>query len=212
MEFLELYYQSSFVVKAVIVMLLVLQFLVISIFIVKFIQLFLIYFKLKKDKKIILNAKTISDINLDDKSIISAFVKDILDEINLSANKNQALIDRVNLRLESKASYFIQGLKYGTNLLASFGALTPFVGLFGTVWGIMGSFESIKNANNTSLEYIAPHISEALFATALGLFVAIPSVFLYNFFSKKIISISTELELILNHLIVIISRDINETK
>ncbi len=212
MEFLELYYQSSFVVKAVIVMLLVLQFLVISIFIVKFIQLFLIYFKLKKDKKIILNAKTISDINLDDKSIISAFVKDILDEINLSVNKNQALIDRVNLRLESKASYFIQGLKYGTNLLASFGALTPFVGLFGTVWGIMGSFESIKNANNTSLEYIAPHISEALFATALGLFVAIPSVFLYNFFSKKIISISTELELILNHLIVIISRDINETK
>lgn len=212
MEFLELYYQSSFVVKAVIVMLLVLQFLVISIFIVKFIQLFLIYFKLKKDKKIILNAKTISDINLDDKSIISAFVKDILDEINLSANKNQALIDRVNLRLESKASYFIQGLKYGTNLLASFGALTPFVGLFGTVWGIMGSFESIKNANNTSLEYIAPHISEALFATALGLFVAIPSVFLYNFFSKKIISISTELELILNHLIVIVSRDINETK
>lgn len=212
MEFLELYYQSSFVVKAVIVMLLVLQFLVISIFIVKFIQLFLIYFKLKKDKKIILNAKTISDINLDNKSIISAFVKDILDEINLSVNKNQALIDRVNLRLESKASYFIQGLKYGINLLASFGALTPFVGLFGTVWGIMGSFESIKNANNTSLEYIAPHISEALFATALGLFVAIPSVFLYNFFSKKIISISTELELILNHLIVIISRDINETK
>lgn len=212
MEFLELYYQSSFVVKAVIVMLLVLQFLVISIFIVKFIQLFLIYFKLKKDKKIILNAKTIGDINLDDKSIISAFVKDILDEINLSVNKNQALIDRVNLRLESKASYFIQGLKYGTNLLASFGALTPFVGLFGTVWGIMGSFESIKNANNTSLEYIAPHISEALFATALGLFVAIPSVFLYNFFSKKITSISTELELILNHLIVIVSRDINETK
>lgn len=212
MEFLELYYQSSFVVKAVIVTLLVLQFLVISIFIVKFIQLFLIYFKLKKDKKIILNAKTISDINLDDKSIISAFVKDILDEINLSVNKNQALIDRVNLRLESKASYFIQGLKYGINLLASFGALTPFVGLFGTVWGIMGSFESIKNANNTSLEYIAPHISEALFATALGLFVAIPSVFLYNFFSKKITSISTELELILNHLIVIVSRDINETK
>lgn len=212
MEFLELYYQSSFVVKAVIVMLLVLQFLVISIFIVKFIQLFLIYFKLKKDKKIILNAKTISDINLDDKSIISAFVKDILDEINLSVNKNQTLIDRVNLRLESKASYFIQGLKYGINLLASFGALTPFVGLFGTVWGIMGSFESIKNANNTSLEYIAPHISEALFATALGLFVAIPSVFLYNFFSKKITSISTELELILNHLIVIVSRDINETK
>lgn len=212
MEFLELYYQSSFVVKAVIVMLLVLQFLVISIFIVKFIQLFLIYFKLKKDKKIILNTKTISDINLDDKSIISAFIKDILDEINLSVNKNQALIDRVNLRLESKASYFIQGLKYGINLLASFGALTPFVGLFGTVWGIMGSFESIKNANNTSLEYIAPHISEALFATALGLFVAIPSVFLYNFFSKKIISISTELELILNHLIVIVSRDINETK
>lgn len=212
MEFLELYYQSSFVVKAVIVMLLVLQFLVISIFIVKFIQLFLIYFKLKKDKKIILNAKTISDINLDDKSIISAFVKDILDEINLSVNKNQALIDRVNLRLESKASYFIQGLKYGINLLASFGALSPFVGLFGTVWGIMGSFESIKNANNTSLEYIAPHISEALFATALGLFVAIPSVFLYNFFSKKITSISTELELILNHLIVIVSRDINETK
>jgi biopolymer transport protein TolQ len=66
------------------------------------------------------------------------------------------------------------------NILATVGSVAPFVGLFGTVWGIMRSFTAIAGANNTSLAVVAPGIAEALFATALGLFAAIPAVIAYN--------------------------------
>jgi biopolymer transport protein TolQ len=66
------------------------------------------------------------------------------------------------------------------NVLATVGAVAPFVGLFGTVWGIMRSFTAIAGANNTSLAVVAPGIAEALFATAIGLFAAIPAVIAYN--------------------------------
>ena len=69
------------------------------------------------------------------------------------------------------------------NVLATIGAVAPFVGLFGTVWGIMRSFTGIAAAQNTSLAVVAPGIAEALFATALGLFAAIPAVIAYNRFS-----------------------------
>ncbi len=72
------------------------------------------------------------------------------------------------------------------NILATVGAVAPFVGLFGTVWGIMRSFTGIAAANNTSLAVVAPGIAEALFATALGLFAAIPAVIAYNRFSHRI--------------------------
>ncbi len=74
----------------------------------------------------------------------------------------------------------IQALQQNTTFLASIASTSPFVGLFGTVWGIMGSFEAIAKAGNTSLTIVAPAISEALFATALGLFVAIPATLCYN--------------------------------
>ena len=68
--------------------------------------------------------------------------------------------------------------------LATIGATAPFIGLFGTVWGIMNSFQSIAISRNTSLAIVAPGIAEALFATALGLLAAIPSVIAYNKFSN----------------------------
>jgi biopolymer transport protein ExbB len=69
-------------------------------------------------------------------------------------------------------------------LLATIGATAPFVGLFGTVWGIMNSFIGISNAHTTNLAVVAPGIAEALLATALGLFAAIPAVVIYNVFSR----------------------------
>src|SRR6478735_1452436 len=72
------------------------------------------------------------------------------------------------------------------NILATVGAVAPFVGLFGTVWGIMRSFTSIAAQNNTSLAVVAPGIAEALFATAIGLFAAIPAVIAYNRYSHAI--------------------------
>src|SRR5437016_609620 len=74
----------------------------------------------------------------------------------------------------------------GTGALASIGATAPFVGLFGTVWGIMNSFIGISKAHTTNLAVVAPGIAEALLATALGLFAAIPAVVIYNVFSRAI--------------------------
>jgi biopolymer transport protein ExbB len=74
----------------------------------------------------------------------------------------------------------------GTGVLATIGATAPFVGLFGTVWGIMNSFIGISKAQTTNLAVVAPGIAEALLATALGLVAAIPAVVMYNFFSRGI--------------------------
>ena len=79
------------------------------------------------------------------------------------------------------------------NILATIGSVAPFVGLFGTVWGIMRSFNDIAGANNTSLAVVAPGIAEALFATAIGLFAAIPAVIAYNRMSYGINRIEARL-------------------
>ena len=82
-------------------------------------------------------------------------------------------------------------LEKGMNFLASIGSVSPFVGLFGTVWGIMNSFTSIAESKNTSLAVVAPGIAEALFATALGLLAAIPAVAAFNKFSGDLDKVGT---------------------
>ena len=86
-------------------------------------------------------------------------------------------------RLESQAG---RRLTVGTGLLATIGSTAPFVGLFGTVWGIMNSFIGISNAQTTNLAVVAPGIAEALLATAIGLVAAIPAVVIYNMFARQI--------------------------
>jgi biopolymer transport protein TolQ len=87
---------------------------------------------------------------------------------------------RLATALHLSASEEVDKLASRLNILATIGSVAPFVGLFGTVWGIMRSFSAIAGANNTSLAIVAPGIAEALFATALGLFAAIPAVIGYN--------------------------------
>jgi biopolymer transport protein TolQ len=87
---------------------------------------------------------------------------------------------RLTSVLHSAVAEEIDRLAGRLNILATVGSVAPFVGLFGTVWGIMRSFSDIAGANNTSLAVVAPGIAEALFATALGLFAAIPAVIAYN--------------------------------
>jgi biopolymer transport protein TolQ len=77
-------------------------------------------------------------------------------------------------------------LENGLNFLAIIGSSAPFIGLFGTVWGILNSFQAIAVSSNTSLSVVAPGIAESLLATAIGLFAAIPAVFFYNIFTTKI--------------------------
>jgi len=87
---------------------------------------------------------------------------------------------RLMQAMNASAAGEIDRLADRLNILATVGSVAPFVGLFGTVWGIMRAFTGIASANNTSLAVVAPGIAEALFATALGLFAAIPAVIAYN--------------------------------
>jgi biopolymer transport protein TolQ len=93
---------------------------------------------------------------------------------------------RLSNALGSAVATEIDKLADRLNVLATVGSVAPFVGLFGTVWGIMRSFAGIAAAQNTSLAVVAPGIAEALFATALGLFAAIPAVIAYNRFSHRL--------------------------
>jgi biopolymer transport protein ExbB len=86
-------------------------------------------------------------------------------------------------RIEARAG---RGMAHGTGLLATIGATAPFVGLFGTVWGIMNAFIGISKSHTTNLAVVAPGIAEALLATAIGLVAAIPAVVVYNLFTRSI--------------------------
>ena len=94
--------------------------------------------------------------------------------------------------------------------LATVGSATPFVGLFGTVWGIMTSFQAIANSQNTNLAVVAPGIAEALFATALGLLAAIPATIFYNKFTADTAKIGARLENFADEFSAIISRQLGE--
>ena len=99
---------------------------------------------------------------------------------------NEGLKERVASSLERLEAARGRAITRGTSILATIGATAPFVGLFGTVWGIMNSFIGISKAQTTNLAVVAPGIAEALLATALGLIAAIPAVVIYNHFARKI--------------------------
>ena len=94
--------------------------------------------------------------------------------------------DRLSTAMGAAVAAEVDHLSDRLNILATVGSVAPFVGLFGTVWGIMRSFTAIAAENNSSLAVVAPGIAEALFATAIGLFAAIPAVIAYNRFSHGI--------------------------
>ncbi|MEE3624153.1 tonB-system energizer ExbB [Nitrospirillum sp. BR 11752] len=94
--------------------------------------------------------------------------------------------ERVILRMERLEAKARRAIVRGTGILATIGATAPFVGLFGTVWGIMNSFIGISKTQTTSLAVVAPGIAEALLATATGLVAAIPAVVVYNVFARKV--------------------------
>lgn len=100
---------------------------------------------------------------------------------------------RLNSALDSAVVTETDALSNRLNFLATVGSVAPFVGLFGTVWGIMDSFFNIGAQQNSSLAVVAPGISEALFATAIGLFAAIPAVIAYNRFSHRVNRFETRL-------------------
>ena len=112
----------------------------------------------------------------------------------LKAKSKTNLNERMASILEVNIEKQISKIDKGFTFLATVGSTAPFIGLFGTVWGIMNSFQSIAISRNTSLAIVAPGIAEALFATALGLLAAIPAVVAYNKFNNDSKKYSQRLE------------------
>ena len=116
------------------------------------------------------------------------FLNAAIAELHLSADsrETEGIKERVASRLERIEAAHGRRMLRGTGILATIGAISPFVGLFGTVWGIMNSFIGISKSHTTNLAVVAPGIAEALLATAFGLAAAIPAVVIYNMFARSI--------------------------
>ena len=119
--------------------------------------------------------------------------KDSMESLLKSKSKTN-LMEKMGGMLEVGIEKQISKIDKGFTFLATVGSTAPFIGLFGTVWGIMNSFQSIAISRNTSLAIVAPGIAEALFATALGLLAAIPAVVAYNRFNSESRKYSQKLE------------------
>jgi biopolymer transport protein TolQ len=111
-------------------------------------------------------------------------------KVKSKTNLNERMASILEVNIEKQISKIDKGFTF----LATVGSTAPFIGLFGTVWGIMNSFQSIAISRNTSLAIVAPGIAEALFATALGLLAAIPAVVAYNKFNNDSKKYSQRLE------------------
>ncbi|GJL84728.1 MAG: hypothetical protein DHS20C02_05030 [Micavibrio sp.] len=120
-----------------------------------------------------------------------------------------SLKQRVERAMSVTIGREMNALERGMTFLASVGSSAPFIGLFGTVWGIMNSFSAIASTNNTSLAVVAPGIAEALFATALGLVAAIPAVIGYNVFSSALNRYGDRLDAFTDEFSAILSRHLD---
>ena len=127
----------------------------------------------------------------------------------ISSNVN-ALKERMNRSMQVTFNKESEVIEKNLTFLATAGSTAPFIGLFGTVWGIMNSFQSIAIAQNTNLAVVAPGIAEALFATALGLFVAIPAVVAYNKITSDLSKYFISLESFIDEFTTIFFRQLED--
>lgn len=123
-----------------------------------------------------------------------------------------AIRERVERAMAITVQREMERLEKWMVFLASVGSAAPFIGLFGTVWGIMNSFQSIAMTKNTTLAVVAPGIAEALFATALGLFAAIPAVIAYNKISTAVDGLADRLGSFADEFGVVVSREIDSSR
>jgi biopolymer transport protein TolQ len=125
---------------------------------------------------------------------------------------HQSLLRRVARVMSLTMDREVGALEKHMSSLATIGSTAPFVGLFGTVWGIMNSFQSIAVTKNTTLAVVAPGIAEALFATALGLVAAIPAVIAYNKLSGEVDRYADRLDSFSEEFSVVLSRELDSSR
>ena len=184
-----MYMQADIIVKAVMIGLAIASFVTWTVWLAKTIELFAARRRLRSDLALMAARRTdLLQQRPRHKSIMARFINAASAELNLSdgAADKDGIKERIALSLERIEKAAARRIARGTGVLATIGATAPFVGLFGTVWGIMNSFIGISKSQTTNLAVVAPGIAEALLATALGLAAAIPAVVIYNVFSRQI--------------------------
>jgi biopolymer transport protein ExbB len=185
----SMFMSADVVVKAVMIGLAFASLVTWTVFIAKMIELSVVQAKLRGALRKVGDARSLSEAQFalgSKESVLSALLKAAMGEARLSAgiSSDEGIKERAASSFAEIVRAEGRRIRIGMGLLATIGATSPFVGLFGTVWGIMNSFIGISKSQTTNLAVVAPGIAEALLATACGLVAAIPAVIIYNHFSR----------------------------
>jgi biopolymer transport protein ExbB len=185
----SMFLSADVLVKAVMIGLAFASLVTWTIFIAKMIELAAAQRKLRSALGKIIDSRSLAEAQFAlgaKNSVLSAFLTAAMREARLSAgiSSDSGIKERAASSFAEIARAEARRIRLGMGLLATIGATSPFVGLFGTVWGIMNSFIGISKAQTTNLAVVAPGIAEALLATAIGLVAAIPAVIIYNHFAR----------------------------
>ncbi|MEA2943957.1 MAG: biopolymer transport protein ExbB [Bradyrhizobium sp.] len=185
-----MFVNADIVVKAVMIGLALASLMTWTVWLAKTIELRRATAAAKRRLRLLESDTTLMDVErdcLDGRDAVAQIIQSAAREAVLSDGVvDDGFKERMALRLERVEAAMSRRIARGTGVLATIGATAPFVGLFGTVWGIMNSFIGISEAHTTNLAVVAPGIAEALLATALGLIAAIPAVVIYNYLARSI--------------------------
>lgn len=188
-----MYTHADIVVKAVMIGLILASIVTWAIFFSKGADMLGRQRRLKREQALLADVRSLDEANekavaFGTGSLSLQLIQEAQNELALSAGSedNEGIKDRTRFRLERRVAAVGRRMGRGNGYLATIGAISPFVGLFGTVWGIMNSFIGIAQTQTTNLAVVAPGIAEALLATAIGLVAAIPAVVIYNVFARVI--------------------------
>jgi biopolymer transport protein ExbB len=184
-----MFLRADIVVKIVMCALAFASLLTWTVFIAKSIELASAQRKLKSALRKVDEARSLAEAQMvlgKKTTVLSTFLAAAMHEGRLSAgvNSDTGIKERAALSFSEISRAAARRIRFGMGVLATIGSTSPFVGLFGTVWGIMNSFINISKSQTTNLAVVAPGIAEALLATAIGLVAAIPAVIIYNHFAR----------------------------
>ncbi|MCS3604557.1 biopolymer transport protein ExbB [Buttiauxella sp. BIGb0471] len=211
-----MYQHADIVVKIVMIGLILASVVTWAIFFSKSVELSSQKRRLKREQQQLANARSLDEASemaeaFDARSLSTMLINEAQNELELSAGSedNEGIKERTGFRLERRVAAAGRHMGRGNGFLATIGAISPFVGLFGTVWGIMNSFIGIAQSQTTNLAVVAPGIAEALLATAIGLVAAIPAVVIYNVFARVIGGYKASLGDVAAQVLLLQSRDLD---
>jgi biopolymer transport protein ExbB len=207
---------ADIIVKAVMIGLVFASLVTWTVWIAKSLELRTARSEVRQDLRILNDSATLAQAHerlRDGTSPVAQLMHAAGQEIRLSANlRAEGLKERIAWQLERIEMATSRKISRGTGVLATIGSTAPFVGLFGTVWGIMNSFIGISNAHTTNLAVVAPGIAQALLATALGLVAAIPAVMIYNVLARQTAHYRAYLGDASAQVMRLVSRDLDRAK